>query len=304
MRKVKYLLAVGVMSASLLFGCGSNDKAISADEFIEKVEKCETEIKSFDMKMNVSLDMKMSDDADSSVKGKLSLNGSFDNNKNMKFDMMLDAGEEIGKQNITAYFESKGDKYNMYMQLMGQWFKMSSDEMSSLTGEAIPEVNVSESNNFNIKEILPYIKDANVTNADGTYTLSGTVDIKKLYEMMDSIDLAGLDLSEFKEQFAPLVDKIKMDVSLSIDENGLVKAFDLSVGKFEHEGVTLNALSISINASNFNKVADIVIPDEANNASDISTLFDSLMPSFDYEENGGELSIDEDAFDINFDDEN
>ena len=76
-------------------------------------------------------------------------------------------------------------------------------------------------------------------------------------------------------QVNALADKVKINVSVSIDKDGQFKSFDMSVDKFEEDGLAVNELKLSISGSNYNNVADITIPDEAANATDISSMLGS-----------------------------
>lgn len=308
MRKLKYLLAVAVMSTSLLFGCGSNDdtknedKAISTDEFIEKVENSDSEIKSGDFKINASIDAKADDEA---IKGSVSVNASMDSNKNMKMDINLDAGES-GQQTITSYLAADGDNYTMYMQIMGQWYKMDLEDMESAAGVASLPLDSASSSDINFKEVLSYIKDAEVTASGDTYKLSGTLDLKKAYDAI--VSLAGdaaASMSDYEDQVNELIGKIKINVSLSINKDGQFKAFEVSVGKFEYEGLSINELKFSVSGDNYNGVADITIPDEAAAATDLSSMLNSVggssITDSDYDDD--DFGFDDEDDDFGFDDE-
>lgn len=275
MRKIKYLLAVAVMSTSLLFGCGSNDssnndnkkndKALTADEFIEKVENNDSEIKSADFKMSASIDASADETA---VKASLTVDGSVDSNKNAKFDINIDAGDN-GQQELTCYLAADGDNYVLYMQMMGQWCKLDLQQLTAAYGVDLSKDTAADNTSVDLKKVLEYLNGTEVKVSDDTYTLSGTIDFKKVFDAVAAVAGNNANMSAYEEQVNALADKVKINVKVSIDKDGQFKSFDMSVDKFEEDGLAVNELKLSISGSNYNNVADITIPDEAANATDI-----------------------------------
>lgn len=282
MRKIKYLLAVAVMSTSLLFGCGSNDssnddnkksdKALTADEFIEKVESNDSEIKSTDFKMTASIDASADETA---VKASLTVDGSVDANKNAKFDINIDAGDD-GQQELPCYLAADGDNYVLYLQMMGQWCKLDLQQLTAAYGVDLSANTSADNTSVDLKKVLDYLNGTEVKVSDDTYTLNGTIDFKKVFDAVAAVAGDSVDVSAYEEQVNALADKVKINISVSIDKDGQFKSFDMSVDKFEEDGLAVNELKFSISASNYNNVADITIPDEAADATDISSMLGSV----------------------------
>lgn len=278
MRKIKYLLAVAVMSTSLLFGCGSNDssddnkksdKALTTDEFIEKVESNDSEIKSADFKMTASIDANADDSA---VKAGVTVNGSVDANKNAKLDINVDAGDD-GQQELPCYLDKDGV---FYMQVMGQWCKMDLQALTSAYDVDLSADTTADNSSVDLKSVLEYLSGTAVKASGDTYTLSGTIDLKKVSDAVAAVAGDNANMSAYEEQINALADKVKINISVSIDKDGQFKSFDMSVDKFEYEGLAVNELKLSVSASNYNNVADITIPEEAADATDISSMLGSV----------------------------
>ncbi|MDE6209142.1 MAG: hypothetical protein K2M73_05630 [Lachnospiraceae bacterium] len=287
MRKIKYLLAVGVMSTSLLFGCGSNDgdskngaADITPDEFIEKVEACDTEIKSADFKLSADIDATMTVSSNSSdIKGNYDLSGSYDANGAFKLSVSMSAdGQE---QTIDCYLIPENDEITMYYKMMDMWYKMTSDDVSDMLGDMVgmnlgslsaDTTTVANAGDY-LKKALEYITDTSVSVSDNTYTLKGTIDLNKIIGEIEST--ANVELS----QYSDIINDIKLNVSYSINSSdNTFKSFEISVGEFDNEiegvNVKLNSLKLTMSAENYNNVSDITIPDDAADAMDISGLME------------------------------
>lgn len=296
MRKIKYLLAVGVMSTSLLFGCGSNDTddrtdiAMTPDEFIEKVEACDAaEIKSSDFKLSADADLSMSmGTQEENVKGNIDINGSFDENGAIKMSININADDE--QKTFDCYCIPENDSYTLYYQMMNMWYKMTLDSIEDMIGESTSNLidmdaypltpdNASLPDFTGVlKMAFDYLKDTSVSTSDNAYVLKGTIDLDKIIGELASEDD---EISEITSEYSDIIKDIKLNVSYAINiSDNTFKSFEFSIGEFNHEiqGVTvnINSLKIALSTDNYNKVSDITLPDDAANAMDMSELMNGM----------------------------
>lgn len=307
MRKIKYLLAVAVMSASLLFGCGSNensdkdnkknDKALTTDEFIEKIENNKTEIKSADFEIAGSIDLNVTDESEeegeTAVKGSVKIDGSVDKAGNSKMDISLDAGD-MGSTSLEAYYMSEGNDSVVYMQLMDMWYKISMNDISSISGNSsFTTEDTALSSTVDFSDLLSYLSDVKIKAENDTYTLSGALNIKKIYDEIVSTGI-GEDSSiadyfvlvrSISEDF---LDELKINISYSISKEGQFKSFEFSVDKLNYSDDTtkliLNDLKLSLSVDNYNNVSDITISEDAAGATDLASMFGSIIDDDLFEE--------------------
>lgn len=307
MRKIKYLLAVAVMSASLLFGCGSNensdkdnkknDKALTTDEFIEKIENNKTEIKSADFEIAGSIDLNVTDESEeegeTAVKGSVKIDGSVDKAGNSKMDISLDAGD-MGSTSLEAYYMSEGNDSVVYMQLMDMWYKISMNDISSISGNtSFTTEDTALSSTVDFSDLLSYLSDVKIKAENDTYTLSGALNIKKIYDEIVSTGIS--EDSSIADYFVlvrsiseDFLDELKINISYSISKEGQFKSFEFSVDKLNYSDDTtkliLNDLKLSLSVDNYNNVSDITISEDAAGATDLASMFGSIIDDDLFEE--------------------
>lgn len=306
MRKMKYLLGVGVMSTALLFGCGSNDEdetkkssvnyKITASELIEDIQDADTmndiTSMSFDMDMVVDCEVEM-------------------NGQSQALDMKLDSTMKINledklffadlllendglAQEMDLYAEmSDEDEAMMYVYTSGMWLKMATDPEDLSSMFELPAINMDESA-VDFSEITEYLIDPSVDVSDDSYTLSGTLNTEKI---INEIAEGDDEISESDiEEALDLIGDLELNVSITVDANYNLMGFSLEIPSFETEieGVTfkINSIKFSLLFSDLNNTT-IVIPDEAYNAIDYSSLYNDYY---------GDIDIDYD-YDYDFEDE-
>ena len=306
MRKMKYLLGVGVMSTALLFGCGSNDEdetkkssvnyKITASELIEDIQDADTmndiTSMSFDMDMVVDCEVEM-------------------NGQSQALDMKLDSTMKINledklffadlllendglAQEMDLYAEmSDEDEAMMYVNTSGMWLKMATDPEDFASMFELPAINTDESA-IDFSEITEYLIDPSVDVSDDSYTLSGTLNLEKI---INEIAEGDDEISESDiEEALDLIGDLELNVSITVDANYNLMGFSLEIPSFETEieGITfkINSIKFSLLFSDLNNTT-IVIPDEAYNAVDYSSLYNDYY---------GDIDVDYD-YDYDFEDE-
>lgn len=281
MRKIKYLLAVGVMSTALLFGCGSNDEkdsdnsnasAITPEEFIEKVGASETDIKSLEFGVSGEIDASSSTGEETSeIKGSASLDGKANIESNT-YQFTVSFNVDGMSMEIECYLVIDEEAPTVYYCMQGMWYKMSlsMDELEGMMSANV-DVDTESAATADLSNVLEYLKDTSVEAADGAYTLKGVLDLEKI--LNDAATEAETDISEYEDIFKEL--NINVNVSINSEDNTF-KSSDIIVNDFstEYKGETIkiNKLKLSIYASNYNGVGEITLPEEAANATDLSGM--------------------------------
>ncbi len=300
MKKMKYLVAACIMSASLLVGCGDKDEkttsSIKPEELIENIENAENDVKSLEFEVGCDVNA-TSSESESPIAANGKINGKADIENNL-YNLNFEASVEGTTINIECYLAIDDSNVKIYANYMGSWIKYEAgiDELAGLLSESIylddasstaSDAGIDElagllsgsiylddasstASDSSLKDILGYLKDAKVEANDGNYVLSGKLDMDKI------IAKAGDEVADYED----MMKSMNIDLSVKVNADYSLNKIEVKLNDFEAEqdGVTIkvNSASFYITADKYNEEMNISIPDEALEGMDAATLFSSM----------------------------
>jgi outer membrane lipoprotein-sorting protein len=297
MKKMKYLVAACIMSASLLVGCGDKDEkttsSITPEELIENIENAENDVKSLEFEVGCDVNA-TSSESESPIAANGKINGKADIENNL-YNLNFEASVEGTTINIECYLAIDDSNVKIYANYMGSWIKYEAgiDELAGLLSESIDlddassDAGIDElagllsgsiylddasstASDSSLKDILGYLKDAKVEANDGNYVLSGKLDMDKI------IAKAGDEVADYED----MMKSMNIDLSVKVNADYSLNKIEVKLNDFEAEqdGVTIkvNSASFYITADKYNEEMNISIPDEALEGMDAATLFSSM----------------------------
>lgn len=208
-KKLAYLL-VGVLSVSMLAGCGSktgNQKGSKVDveltEVLENVAEAVTNIESIAVNLKGEADINVTYDGErQAVQGAVELSGkavkekpAFELKGNVNYKLDMDNDNISGERSITAYGETNSDEMEVYVKVNDEeWEKESADladfyESLDELEEVLDEVksSISKIDEEQLKEFEPFIKLEDTTafvNNKECYVLAAEINDGNLIDLL------------------------------------------------------------------------------------------------------------------------
>lgn len=289
-KRLMALLLCMVMVFSVT-ACGSKKLPSDPAELMKVANKSMQDVKSMSVKANVNLDMKQGEEA---VSATMELNMDMlekDDTYKAKIDATVNMQELGAAQTITMYMAPEGDKYYIYMGVLGQWMKMEYDMASVMNAEKNAEQSEdflgSSAENFTVSDI---------TNDEGieVKNIEGTMSADTLKELFTKAlettkDVEGVDAASL-EQVKTIAENCMADISMTyqVDKKSThIVGMSMDLTEFAQKvmsyatemmgdaadsvsGLEINNLNFTGTFSNFDEVEDFEIPEEALNAQDMS----------------------------------
>lgn len=288
-KKLAGLMVCCAMLAASLTGCGEKATVESLVKDVkEATEKCD----SFSADVFFDFDMELSSPADGTAMG-MGCNGSLfmdvnDNMFGMDGDVTVDvlgASQAVGFEAYTEIAEDGKLDIYVYEDTSDEWLKITDDSlMSDLEKETTATVDLSD-----IQDKLTLAEETEKVNDVECYKLTGTLtgdDIMKLLEEEENADTEATkaelesvmgedsDMSWLKMDLTYYIDKkTKLPVSMEFDfANSDMSAISEMMGASlgAEVEIKLNAANMSIDYSDFGKVNKIEVPEDAQNAPEVT----------------------------------
>lgn len=258
----KYTLSLITATSFLFVGCSNteSDTTISADSIMEKVDEAYNHISS--IHTNMSFELKNNEQNESAH---ITLDmQTLDNPKKAMITITMDSAQTEVPTSLSLYM----DEDYLYMNLFDNWVKQPlTDEMKQSLNlqRATDLVNPRKLDNISFSK-----KDDTTIDGADVYVVSASLRSSILQTVLnqsfsllpsndDSLDLDFSKLSDVtfdyyinKENYAP--------IKLSSDFSNL----------FSAEGESISG-TLDITFDNINSLSDISLPDDAKNASDLSS---------------------------------
>ena len=289
MLKFKKLMAVMLVGLITLTGCGNKKNSLSVEETVKKMGNNMKELSSFKVDLDAGLKAKNGDD---DIDFSISANADVDlKNQNLKLKLAYKGMGQDANMDVYFNIDKENNKITVYFkETDGQW-KAQEINLDELTGQLSGNVQFSLSgisdlskasdylvkllDSEKVKQVDPdkenYNYEMNITGSD----ISNYVDeIVKLIPNSDdesiksSIAMIKAFLNNIKESINIKVSFTKGDYylsNLSIDvkdfANELIKSIVAMSG--QEMDITLSRADAKLTISDFNKVGDVVIPEEA-----------------------------------------
>ncbi len=280
MRKFKYLLATGLISAALLVGCGSeSDKKDSAKdltpkEFFEEIQNsAQKDVKSAEYEMSAKIDVEGANE-DSSISGDAKIKGDVDiDSGSVHMNISGSLMEKFLQQSsIDGYLTIEDTEGTVYLSMdNGPWAKKSVDVSDYINqiSNLIMETPADGNTDFDADEALKFLKDTKVKSDDDGYTFTGTMDIDKIFDYMKSEGVDEDEIAEYKE----VIKGLNLKLSITVDNDFAFTAFEMSVKDFEiplmGQSLKINEATIGFKLTMSSESKKITIPDEALNATSL-----------------------------------
>ena len=232
MRKFKYLLATGLISAALLVGCGSeSDKKDSAKdltpkEFFEEIQNsAQKDVKSAEYEMSAKIDVEGANE-DSSISGDAKIKGDFDiDSGSVHMNISGSLMEKFLQQSsIDGYLTIEDTEGTVYLSMdNGPWAKKSVDVSDYINqiSNLIMETPADGNTDFDADEALKFLKDTKVKSDDDGYTFTGTMDIDKIISKSSRKRVLSFEL-----QTVSRIEKFNPSQIASINSKEVVIACD------------------------------------------------------------------------------
>lgn len=273
MRKMKFLFAACMLSVAMLVGCGDKDSkvdsSITPEELLENIKDADTDIKSLEFEIGGDIN---ATNAGTELALDAKINGKADIEKNL-YNFTAEANMDGTSVTVDCYIAVDDTKVGLYAQFNGTWIKYEAD-VAELADEYLDNVDLGAATDaaseVKVEEILKLLKDTKVDVSDDTYTLSGKLNMEKIFE----------EAGDEAEQYSYLKD---LDATLSVKVNNdySLNKVEIKIGKVvipgEDGDVTLNSVTLYASADKYNEAMDIKIPDEALNGMDAEELLQSMF---------------------------
>ncbi len=290
MKKRHVVLSAALVAMLALSGCGQDQskpeeaKAMTAEEVITASNEAMNDLDSYgftmdtsmlvDMKENGKMNMTMASKADTIVKPNVLIK--------MDSTITMDVAGETQEMAMTQYIEGTDTGLALYQEMQGAWTKMTLDDPSLV--EAMTQ---------NPQEALESYKDtmekAEILGEEKVgdrdcYKVEMTLSKEALDEIMVDFSGAGLN-QETLEASKEIVTASDLTTILWIDKENyqmLKQSMDISnivrqamLAELKKAGQSEDSIgdvtmSMEILYENYNGISEIVIPDEAKNAQEVS----------------------------------
>lgn len=291
MKKLTALLLSIVMVLSMT-ACGSKKLPSDPGELMKVANENMQKAKSMSATANLNLEMTQGEET---VSATADMNMDIiktDDTYKAKIEANVNMDEAGGTQNATIYMAPEGDKYYIYMGVLGQWMKMEYDMSSVLEAEKKADKDTnplgSSAENFTVTDETD--DEGNKVKAvSGTMSADAMKEaLTKAFESADSVE--GVDETQM-EQIKLIAESCLADIPMvyhvdeksaqitymSMDLSGIAKKALEYAGAFlgdaasDISGLSIDVFNISMNCSNFDKVEDFEIPEEALDAQVIDS---------------------------------
>lgn len=281
MRKLKYLLTIGVLSTTLLFGCGSKDddsdkkdsvskSDVSVEEVLKNVKNAKTDVKSCGYELSINMEGS-TEGENVALKG--NLDGAVDtNSKKANLNLKLSAnGEEIAAEAYVDFNDATNP--SAYAKFNGTWIKASLSDLGISMDDLLKNVSSDDSNPVDIDKILEAVKDSSVTEKDGNYVVSGSLDMEKAINEAENVEEA--------KKYAEMLKDAKFDMTFEVSKDDyMFKGFEISIKDFkgtqDDKDVELKDFTMKLSVSDYNKDFNIEIPAEANDGMSIADIISAM----------------------------
>lgn len=312
MKKITALLLSLVMAFSLV-ACGSKKLPSDPAELMKVANENMQKVKSMTAKANVNLAMTQGkENVDMSVDMNMDIIKKDDTMK-AKIDATINMGEAGGQQTMTMYMAPEGDNYYIYMGMLGQWMKMKYDIKSLLEAQkdADKDADVlgSSAENFTVT-------DETDDNGNKVKVLSGkmTADtmkesFTKAFETAGAVE--GVDETQM-QQIKTMVESCLADVQMTyyVDEkSGQITHMSMDLSEIAKKaiesvsalagdavsGLSIDNFDISMDCSNFDKVEDFEVPEEALNGQEMDSTGNVVDSSDDAAQTDDAENVTEDT---------
>lgn len=289
MKKLTALLLTLVMVFSMT-GCGNKGLPSDPGELMKVANKNMQDVKSMSAAVNLNLNMTQGEE---NISATADMNMDIlktDDTYKMKTDASVNMNELGGTQSVSMYMAPEGDKYYIYIGALGQWMKMEYDVKSILEAEEKSNTDIlgSSAESFTVSD---------GTDDDGNKvkivkgTMSADTMKEALTEAFDSTqDIEGVDETQM-QQIKLIVESCAADIPMTyyvdeksaqitymdIDLSGMAKKVleyaNTFLGDYASElsGLSIDQLSMTVHFSNFDKVEDFTVPEEALNAQEVDS---------------------------------
>lgn len=315
MKKLTALLLSVVMVLSIT-ACGSKKLPSDPGELMKVASENMQDVKSMSATANVNLEMTQGEDAVSAtaemdmdiIKTNDTIKAKVEANINM---------EELGAtQSVTMYMAPEGDKYYVYVSVLGQWMKMEYDISSVLAAEDNSDANTdilgSSAENFTVTDGTDdegnkvKVVEGNMSADELKESLSKAFESAEGVEGVDATQMQQIELiAESCLADIPMVYYVDVNSAqltyMSMDLSGVAKKAIEYFNEFlgdssDISGLSIDVLYVSMNFANFDKVEDFEIPEEALNATELDSTGSIVDPeastTLDLDDNSTDDSAD------------
>lgn len=279
MKKITALLLSIVMAFSLV-ACGSKKLPSDPAELMKVANENMQKVKSMTAKANMNLSMTQGkENVDMSVDMNMDIIKKDDTMK-AKVDATVNMGEAGGQQTMTMYMAPEGDNFYIYVGMLGQWMKMKYDIKSVLEAQK----NAKDTDVLGSSAANFTVTDETDDNGNKVKVLSGKMSadtmkesLTKAFETAGTVE--GVDETQM-QQIKAIAESCLADVQMTyyVDEkSGQITHMSMDLSEIAKKaiesvsalagdavsGLSIENFDISMDCSNFDKVADFEVPQEA-----------------------------------------
>ena len=290
MKKRHVVLSAALIAMLALTGCGQDKqepapKAMTAEEIITASNEAMNDLESYgftmdmdmlmDMKENGSMDMQMTSNAEAILKPAVLLK--------MDSDITMKIADQEQTMKSTQYIEATDTGLALYQEMQGVWSKIVMDDPALVEAMSQNPQDALESYKETMEK-AEILGEEKVGDRD-CYKIQMTLTKEALDEVMANFSGAGLDeqtMDATKEIMANTdglttilwIDKENYQMlKQSMDISDIIRQAviaELKKAEQSEESIGDITMNMEILYQNYNGISEIVIPDEAKNAQEIS----------------------------------
>lgn len=262
----------------------ANQSNLSPAEQIAAAQEKMNTVKSLELSMNTSIDMKVTAQGqEQKIAYHVDLDMDvFNEPLKMKGDMTIDMGEMGGKQEMELYLEQAQDNMNVYMEVGDAWTKqtLTADEVGLYDPKSSLELYLESSDSFT-QAGNEKVGDVDATKFTGVIKGDKMIEILEENGMMETLNQFGASNMSEEELQALLESMGGFQMAVWIDSNGYPVQYEMDLSQtikgimdqameeLVAQGVTIDVTNAKVNitCSDFDKVEDFEIPQDALKAA-------------------------------------